>query len=111
MYRRIMLTISACELSGETDKIAELNEQLEEIQEVVNCLDSTEQLLVSLRYIRGFPWSQVFRAMQNTGIYYCDRQIYRFHAKALAAVQKIISEKNKGASIDGEYVRKNRRQD
>lgn len=108
-YRRTQLTISACELSGELEKIEELNKILVDIQGVVNQLAPSEQLLVSLRYIKGFPWSQVFRAMEKTGMYYSERQIYRFHKKALAAVQKIITEKE--GTKNGDYLRKDRRKD
>lgn len=58
--------------------------QVEAAREMVDGLeDLGERAVLRLRYLEGRRWPEVFSEMEKLGLYYCERHIYRIHARAL----------------------------
>ena len=56
--------------------------------------DSAHRVLLRLRYVDGLTWPQVQGEMEQSGIYYSERQIYRIHGDALQAARQLWTEQH-----------------
>ena len=66
------------------DKLAELIERQLDIEEALECLSSTERMLMRLRYFEGKEWLDICEA-----IHYEWTQTHRIHARALKKIQDL----------------------
>lgn len=51
--------------------------------------NGTHRILLRLKYADALSWPQVQQQMQESGIYYSERQLYRIHGDALQAARKL----------------------
>ena len=81
-----------------TDREAALREREERLerleQDAVALLaglkDEKSQRLLLLRYVELLPWAQVRSALEREGFYYCERQVFNLHRKALEQAQALL---------------------
>ena len=77
-----------------SDDIGKLIAVKQEIMEVIEQLPEPNlQTVLELRYLDMKPWNEI-RAIMNR----CDTNIFRWHKKALAMVQKILD--SRGSDTD-----------
>ena len=55
--------------------------------------DRCYQAILKLRYVDLLHWSQVMDAMEKSGLYYSERQIYNLHGQALDVARALWREK------------------
>ena len=51
--------------------------------------DQRQRLVLSLRYLDGLSWREIAEFFEDTGEPLCERQLYRIHKAALAAVAEL----------------------
>lgn len=78
-----------------------LNEKLKAEQrekEVSDFVDSlptpASREILQLKYCLGLRWPEVVEQLQNTGLCYSERQVYRLHGKALNEAREKWKENN-----------------
>lgn len=67
-----------------TQKVAELNRALVEIERAIECLEPRERTLIRLYYAEGLTWEEVCVVMN-----YSWRQIHYIHKKALEQLKDV----------------------
>ena len=55
----------------------------------VHLPDQRQRLVLSLRYLDGLSWREIAEFFEDTGEPLCERQLYRIHKAALAAVAEL----------------------
>lgn len=59
-----------------------------EVETFINSLElDIHRIILRLKYIDLLHWPQVQRKLEDRGIYYSERQIYRYHGDALQAAR------------------------
>lgn len=64
-------------------------------------LDNISEYIIYRRYADNWRWKTIKEELGlDLCVYYCDRHIYRYHAKALKKIEKIITEDPSWLMID-----------
>lgn len=106
-YKRAKLYVKACEIASADQDVSEelikARIEYERISKYVESLiasvdEPADRLLLTLRYIQGLPWSKVFAKLEEIGLIYCERQLYRRHKRAKEKLKRIdeYAQKSKG---------------
>ena len=78
-------------------KQTEALERMREIEEFIDELPTKEcRIILRLRYIELLKWKKVKWALQKSGIYYEEAQIYRLHGQALREARALWKERQHG---------------
>lgn len=63
--------------------------------------DATHRALLTLRYADVLSWPRVRWELENCGIYYSERQLYRLHGEALQAARVLWAAQHPKEGEDG----------
>lgn len=65
-------------------KIEEAERHEREVNEFIDSLPSGDcRVILRLRYVEGFGWRKVLTGLNQVGLHFTERQMFRLHGKAL----------------------------
>lgn len=88
-HRDALLAELADQTQEQFDRLRALLEQIRRVEAFIDTLpDERHRAILRLRYVDGLVWREVQTGLENCGMFYEQRQIYRLHNAALAEARK-----------------------
>ena len=85
------LLASYADAAGNIGREREKHEaQLRAVDEFLSRMQTPlYRLILKYRYVNGDSWADILTHLQNSGVFYSDRHIYRLHGLALREARKL----------------------